>query len=454
MKQKHTMDLTHGPVTKKLIAFVLPLIASNMLQHLYNAADKAVVGQFAGKVALAAVGSTGSATTMLLNLVFGLAVGANIINANLLGAKKNAELRRSMHSSILLALICGGFLCVLGLLAARPLLQLMSCPENVLGPASLYMRIFFCGVPASLMYNFGAGILRTHGDTRRPMIILAVSGLVNVCFNLVFVIVFKMTVDGVALATIISQYISAAWVLIILFDTKGIYRLKFDEIKFHKKEVVSIIKVGVPCGINGLVFSISNVTVQSTVNGFGDTVIAGNVAADSITGLIYQVIASFYTACVTFSGQCYGAGKYDRIDHLLLRGAGICVVVVVMVSLVATFFPGVLLGIFNSDADVIIAGTPKMLVMSWSYVLYSISESLLGCLRGMRKSAIPTSINIVGICVTRVLWICLVLPADPMNIFLLYACYPVSYVISVSAMAYYYLYCRRKLKIKSAALTA
>lgn len=452
MKSQHTMDLTNGSVTRKLIVFVLPLVASNLLQHLYNAADKAVVGQFAGKIALAAVGSTGSATTMLLNLLFGLSVGANIINANLLGAKKHKELRRSMHTSILLSVVCGVFLCVVGLLAAHPLLQLMSCPSNVIDQASLYMRIYFCGVPASMLYNFGAGILRTYGDTRRPMIILAVSGIVNVLLNLIFVIVFKMTVDGVALATIISQYISAVWVLTILFDPKGEYHLSKSELKLHKEEVIAIVKVGIPCGINGLVFSVSNVTVQSTVNGFGDTVIAGNVAADSVSGLIYQVLAAFYTACVSFAGQCYGAEKYDRIDRLLLRSGGICVALVAAASTAATVFPGFLLGVFNSDAEVIAAGTPKLLIMCWSYVLYAVSESLLGCLRGMRKTAIPTTINIIGICATRVLWIWFVLPADSMNVFLLYACYPVSYVISVSAMGSYYIYCRRKLRMQKKVL--
>ena len=444
MKLRNTMDLTTGSVTKKLIAFMLPLLASNLLQYFYNAADKAVVGQFAGRIALAAVGSTNSATTMMLNLLVGLSAGASIVNANLLGARKREELRRSMHTAIVVGGICGVFIGLFGIVACKPLLRLMSCPDSVIDSAALYMRIYFCGVPASMLYNFGAGILRTLGDTKRPMFILAISGLVNVLLNLVFVIVFKMDVDGVAYATIISQYISSAWVLYILFDPKGDYCLRINELKLHKHEAASIVKVGLPCGVNGLVFSVSNVIVQSTINGFGDVVIAGSVASDSVTGFFYQIIAAFYTSCVTFAGQCYGAKKMKRINKLLLSASGIASSIMLILAVTASLTPQTLLGIFNSEPDVISSGGQKLMIMCWSYVLYSVSEVLLGCLRGMRKGAIPTTINIAGICMTRVIWILFVFPMNSSNILFLYLCYPLSYVISVSAMAVYYIYCNRQ----------
>lgn len=447
MNKRHSMDFTTGSVPKNLILFTLPILASNILQHLYNAADRAVVGQFAGKVALAAVGSTGSATTLLLNVFIGLATGANIVNANLLGAKKTDGLRKSMHTSLVLAVICGVALMGVGFIASGPLLRLMSCPDNVIDLASLYMRIYFCGVPATLIYNFGAGILRTHGDSKRPMGILAVSGIINVVLNLIFVIVFHMSVAGVALATIISQYASAIRVLLILFDSKGEYQLSFKELKVHKEELLSIIRVGLPCGLNGAVFSISNVVVQSTVNTFGDTQIAGNVAAEGITAFIYQVIAAVYSASVSFAGQCYGAGKIKRINRLLGTGTLLCTSLLVVLCVIATIFPRQLLSIFNSDPLVIESGVSKMLMVAWGYILYCPSETVLACLRGMRKTAIPTVMNIMCICVARVLWVLFVFPICP-TIIMLYLCYPVSYLLSITALGIYYIQTYRKVNRK------
>ena len=443
MNKRHSMDFTTGSVSRKLILFALPILASNILQHLYNAADRAVVGQFAGKTALAAVGSTGSATTMLLNIFIGLAVGANIVNSNLLGAKKTTELRRSMHTSILLAVICGVFVMGLGVLICEPLLRLMSCPDNVIDLATLYMRIYFCGVPASLIYNFGAGILRTHGDSKRPMRILAVSGIINVTLNLVFVIVFHMSVSGVALATIISQYVSAIRVMLILFDKKGEYQLSVKELQLHKKEVFAVIRVGLPCGLNGIVYSLSNVVIQSTVNTFGDTLIAGNVAADGITAFIYQVIAASYSASVSFAGQCYGAGKIKRINHLFGTAVLLCSSVLVALCTVITIFPRPLLSIFNSDPSVIEMGIPKLLIVGWGYVLYGISEIVLACLRGMRKTAVPTAMNVFCVCVIRVLWVLFIFPLNSTTT-LLYLCYPVSYILSTSALGIYYIITYKK----------
>lgn len=446
--KKHTMDLTTGSVTKKLLTFAYPLMVANLLQHLYQAADNAVVGRFVSKHALAAVGATGSATTMVLNLIVGLAVGASIVNANLLGAKKEKALRRSMHTILLVAFFGGILFSAIGIAVTKPMLQLMSCPKSIIEDATLYMRIIFLGTPGTMIYNFGSGILRTHGDSKRPMVIMAISGLVNVILNLIFVLVFGMTVDGVALATIISKYVSAVAVLFILFNPKGDFCLTFKELKFHWIEARNVIKVGFPCGINGLVFSISNVIVQAAVNGFGDNVIAGSTVSNNITAFLYQVLIAFYSACVSFSGQCYGAGKFKRIDKLLGVAATLCSVFIAAMSVVFTLYPEPFLAIFNEDPDVIAAGSIKLVIMSWSYVLYGTSEIILGCLRGMRKTALSTAINIFSICGVRLLWIWCVCPFDPQNAGLMYLCYPVSYIFSLVALGIHYLQSRKAMDMK------
>ena len=425
---------------------MLPLALSLVLQSLYNAADRAVVGQFAGKVALAAVGATGSATNLILNLVVGLAAGAGIITANLIGAKRQDVLRKNLHATVMMGIVCGILMAILGVGLAKPILTWMECPENVLDLATLYMRIYFCGAPASVVYNFTSGILRTFGDSKRPMTILGISGLVNVVLNLVFVIGFKMSVAGVALATIISQYMSAFWTLKILFDTKDEYKLSVKELKLPRSEALAIIRVGLPCGINGVLFSISNVLLQSTINSFGDVIIAANTASDSVTNILYQVIAATSSACITFSGQCYGAKEYRRIHQLLLCASGVCAAIQTVASLIATFAPKMLLGVFTTDAAVISAGTSKLLVLCWSYVLYSASDALIGCLRGMRKTVVPTVVNIACICLLRIVWVYGIFPMLPTNLTFLYLCYPVSYVFSTGIMIAYYWDCHRRLK--------
>lgn len=441
------MDLTTGSVSKKLIAFAFPLFITNLLQHLYNAADNAVVGRFAenGELALAAVGATSAATGLILNLVIGLAVGANVVNANLLGAKRNKELRVSLHTSITLAGVGGLLMSLVGILLCRPVLQLMKCPDSIIDMSTLYMRIIFCGTPGTMLYNFGAGILRTYGDSKRPMIIMMISGLLNVILNLVFVIGCKMTVDGVALATIISKYVATGWVLFLLFNPKGEFKLSLKELNLRWKETFSIIKVGVPCGINSTVFSLANVVVASSINVFGDTAIAGSTAANNVTGLLYQIPAAFYSACVSFSGQCFGAGKYRRIDKLIVQSSLICAAAVTVLNVLITIFPKEILSIFNSNPEVLEAGKMKVIIIAWGYVFYSISDIALGCLRGMRLSAIPTGINIFCVCVLRLLWVSFIFPLAPDNIMLLYWAYPVSNFCSCVAMVSYYLISRRRL---------
>lgn len=447
MKRHYSIDMTSGPITKKLIQFVLPLMASLLLQQLYNAADKAVVGQFAenGALALAAVGATGSPSSLLMNLVVGLSAGAGIICANLLGGKRMAELRRNMHTSVMMGLVTGVLLAIVGCLVTRPLLVLMSCPGNVLDLAVLYMRLFFLGMPAAMLYNFASGILRTFGDSRRPMVILGVSGLMNVALNLVFVVWCNMSVAGVALATVLSQIASAVWVMWILFNPKDEYKMSFRELNMGKKEVMDMLRIGIPCSLNSVMFSIGNVVLQAAINTFGDFTVAGAAASDSLTNIYYQILSAFYTATMTFAGQCYGAGRPRRIRKLLVRSTGVCMAIMGAISIVSCTLPYPLLSIFNTDPNVLKAGAEKLVMVSSGYVIYSLSETLLGCLRGMRVTVAPMIINIACICVLRVLWAAFVYPLYP-AVWFLYLCYPVSYITSLSFMLPLYFRTIRKME--------
>ena len=358
MKQFSTMDLTQGSVTKKFVTFTVPIMLTMLLQHLYTVADRVVVGQFAqnGKFALAAVGSTSTCTTLFLNLFNGMAAGTNVICANKRGARDEKGLRQCMHSSMLMGIILGLSVGFLGIVLCRPLLVLLDTPEDVLDMATLYMRLYFLGIPAACVYSFGANILQAHGDTKRSMYILSLTGIINVGLNLVFVIRFHMSVAGVAIATIIAQYISMIWMLWILFSPKGIHKMEVKKLRLHTPSLVAVTRVGIPAGLNSMVFTVSNMLLQSSLNTLGSTAIAGKTAALDISILVYQGIGASYLACTSFAGQCYGARNYKRIDQLLVKGTGICWVYVAAVAGVCTLFPRQMLGLFNSDPEVINAG--------------------------------------------------------------------------------------------------
>ena len=444
MGSKNSLDMTTGSVVRKLLIFVYPIFITNLLQHLYNAADSMVVGQFSGKIALAAVGATAVSVSLLTNLYIGFTAGGSIMFSNLLGAKKHYELRKSMHTGIVISGIYGSVLTILGVTIARPLLSLLNCPANVIDHSTLYLRIIACGMPGAMLYNMGAAILRTHGDSKRPMIIMSVCGLINVLLNLLFVIAFKMSVAGVALATIISNYTSAAWVLSILFNKKDLYKLDFKELRIHKPELINITKVGVPCALNGILFNISALIVNSATNRFGASVIAGNAASTTVTNLLNQIITAFFSGAMSFSGQCYGAQKFKRIDKVAVVGTGMCVAITSLIAVAMTIVPQFFIGLFNSDPTVIEMGSKKLVLMSWGSVLYGMSDICLGCLRGMKKTAIPTAMNVFCVCIIRILWVMFVAPLNPDSFILLQWCYPISYFLSSVLLIGYYLYCRKK----------
>jgi len=445
MRAKHTMDLTNGPVFKQFIVFSLPILANALLQQLYGAADTVVVGKFASATALAAVGATGSLIALLIGLFNGLSIAANIICANYFGARKQRELRRCMHSSLMLALFGGMGMGIVGFVLARPLLQLMSCPENVIDQSVLYMKIYFCGVPASMIFNFSASILRAHGDTKRPMVILTITGMINVLLNLVFVIVFHWDVAGVALSTIISQYVSAVALIIILFSPKDEYGMKVKELRLDKKDLKALVSKGVPTGLNGITFSVSNVILQSTINTFGDVTIAGYAASASLIGFIAQIAASFYTGCVSFSGQCFGAKKYDRIDRLIVSSIICGTVGISLMCLVLTTMPDFWLSLYTNSQAVREAGRDYLMVVGWSYLLYNVTDSATGCLRGMGQSVGPTVLNVGGICISRLIWIFFIFPLNPTPA-MLFLCFPISYVLSAAAQMTYFLWCRKHIR--------
>lgn len=443
------MDLTTGSVAKKLLVFAFPIILSNLLQQLYTVADRVVVGQFAqnGTAALAAVGSTGSTTSLVLSLFNGLASGVSIICANLRGAREDEKLRTTMHTALVLLGASGIFLAIAGFTFARPLMQLVNVPKDMLDLASLYVKIFFLGVPASLVYNTGSAILRAHGDARRPMMILSVSGLVNVALNLLLVVCFDMSVAGVAIATVTSQVVSMVWVLSILFSRRDVFRMRVRELRIHKKTAKRLLAVGIPCGINSIAFCFPNMILQATVNTFGTAVVAGNVAADSITILLIQVMVGFYSATVSFVGQNYGAKNYKRVDRSAITAVLISCGLVAVASTLVMVFSDPLMSIFNSDPEVIRAGTPKLYLYCSFCALYAASEVLLGAVRGLKKTLVPSVINISTICGIRIFWIFVIFPLKP-TVSMIYMCYPISWVFSVSGLLAAYLYYRKKLFVK------
>lgn len=454
MRPSKQLDLTKGSVIKQLIAFAIPIMLANVLQHLYNVADKIVVGQFAenGALALAAVGSTAAATAMILNLILGFTAGTNVICSNYRGARKPKALRTCMHSSMVLGVMCGAAVAVLGIALCKPLLRVMSTPEEVMEPATLYMRIYLAGTPVAMIYNFGASIMRAHGDTKRPMYILMTSGLVNVALNLVLVIVFHMGVAGVAIATVASQVASAITIVWLLFSPNGEYKMSFKELKLEKKSVQAVVRVGIPCGLNNIVFSFSNMTVQSALNSFNSAIIiAGKTAATDIVNLTYQIIAAFAMACTSFSGQCYGAGNYKRIDKLCKESIVTCWGFMVIVSIVATLFPEPLLGLFNSNPDVIRYGKGILLINSWGYMLYTVCDLVLCCSRGMGKTSVPTILSFAGICVPRILWAMFIFPLNR-TVEFLFLCYPISWFINSVLQIIYYVQARKELDKKVAKL--
>lgn len=443
MKRSYEMNMCEGPLFKKIIMFAIPLILSGILQLLFNAADIIVVGRFSGEHALAAVGSTSSLINMLINLFIGVSVGANVLVGRYYGANDYDNIEESVHTAMLTSIISGILMVFIGFFAARPLLELMGTPENVIDLSVLYMRIYFIGMPAFMIYNFGAAILRSVGDTKRPLYFLLVSGIVNVIFNLIFVIVFQMGVAGVALATIISQTISAGFICMSLHQSEGALRLEKKKLKIHKDKLIQMLKIGLPAGLQGTIFSISNVLIQSSVNSFGATVMAGNTAASNIEGFVYTAMNAIYQTSLSFTSQNLGAKKYHRIDRILLVCLGIVSIVGLTLGCGAYLFGRPLLSLYTTSEEVISYGLMRMSIICTFYLLCGIMDVLVGSLRGLGYSIMPMLVSLSGACLFRVVWIFTIF-AMYRSLFTLYISYPISWILTASVHLICYLVVRKK----------
>ena len=421
--------MCNGPIFKKVVLFAFPLMLSGILQLLYNAADIIVVGQFSSSDAMAAVGSTSSLINLLTNVFIGLSIGVSVLISKFYGAGQQKDIFETVHTAIGLSLICGILVGILGFIFAGTMLEWMDSPENVLPKATLYMKIYFLGMPAFMIYNFGSAALRAVGDTRRPLYYLTISGIINILLNLLFVIVFNLSVMGVALATIISQYISASLIIWCLVKTDGACRLSLKHIRIHFRKLGAILRIGLPAGIQSSLFSISNVLIQSSVNSFGSTVMAGNTAAASLEGFVYTAMNSMSQASLSFTGQNFGAGQLKRIKRI----AGICLASVSVVGLIlgmAFYLLGTPLSrIYSPDQAVIDVSLTRLEIICTTYFLCGIMEVLVGLLRGMGQSLLPTTVSLLGACAFRVLWIYTVFAADK-TLTTLYISYPISWLLT------------------------
>jgi len=443
MKKSYEIDMCNGPLFGKILTFSIPLMLSGILQLLFNAADTVVVGRFAGSTALAAVGSTSSLINLLTNLFIGFSVGANVLIARFYGARKDKDASETVHSAILLSLICGVALLVLGITVTRQILVWMGTPEEVLGQAALYMKVYFLGMPVMLLYNFGSSVLRAIGDTRRPLYYLMAAGVLNVGLNLIFVITFGMGVAGVATATVLSQILSAYLIVRCLCRLEGSCRLDLRKLRLKKDKTIQIIQVGFPAGLQGVVFSLSNVLIQSSVNSFGSVAMAGNTAAMNIEGFIYIAMNSFHQTAMSFTSQNFGAGKMKRINRVLFLCLGMVTVVGVVMGWAAYLAGKPLLSIYSSDMEVIRYGMLRMSVICTTYCLCGIMDVFVGALRGMGYSFMPMVVSLLGACGLRIIWIFTLFQWNR-SLWNLYLSYPVSWLITGAVHALCYVIVRKK----------
>ena len=452
--QGYQIDMIHGPLAGKLLVFAIPLMLSSILQLLFNAADVIVVGRWSGKEALAAVGSNTSLINLMVNLFVGFSVGTNVVVARDLGAGREEDVRDSVHTSIALSLVSGVVLMGLGLLLSRQMLELMGSPEDVIGLAAVYLRIYFCGMPGNMLYNFGAAILRAQGDTKRPLYFLTAAGIINVILNLVFVIVFHMDVAGVALATIISQYVSAILVLLTLMRDKGPLRVDLRALRLDMKVVRRILQVGLPAGFQGMVFSISNVVIQSSINSFGSTVVAGAAASAPIAGFVYARKNPFFPTARTVNSQNYGACECKRVDRIM----GLCLLYSGLIGLVlgnlAYLFGYPLGSIYAPGQEEVIAqAVDRLSICCTTYFLCGLMDTQVGVLRGIGYSVVPMIVSLVGSCALRLLWVATIFQLNRTPE-MLYLSYPVSWAITAATHFVFFLFIRKRAYAKAVGVHA
>lgn len=448
---KYEIDMCNGPILSKMLLFALPLMASSILQLLFNAADTIVVGKFAGDHALAAVGSNGSLINLLVNLFMGLSVGTNVLVARYHAAKQEKDLQDTIHTSVFLSMISGVFLAIVGFISARILLEWMQTPEEVIDLSTLYLRIYFLGMIALMVYNFGAAILRAVGDTRRPLYYLTFSGVINVVLNLIFVIGFHMSVAGVALATVISEGVSAGLVLRCLIKNEGGIHLEWKRLRIHKDKFLKILQIGLPASVQGIVFALSNVIIQSSVNSFGAITVAGNSAAANIEGFVYVAMNAFHQTAISFVSQNYGAGKQERLNRIVICAQLSVIVVGLLLGNLAVVFGRPLLGMYTSNEVVMEAGMHRLSVICRTYALCGVMDVMVGALRGLGCAMLPTFVSMIGACGLRLLWIFTFFQMDVFHsVFSLYMTYPVSWILTGGTHMICYLLIRKRMEKQKA----
>ena len=445
-RKSYEIDMLNGPILPKILRFSVPLTLSTMLQLLFNAADVVVVGRYAGDNSLAAVGSNTALINLLTNLFLGLSIGANILAARHYGAHEDEELSKTVHTSILLSICSGILLTVVGICGARVILEWMQCPDDVLGLATVYLRIYFAGMTATMLYNFGAALLRAGGDTQRPLYFLLAAGVVNVLLNLVFVIKLHMDVAGVALATVISQCISAALVIRCLMKETGPLRLDLKKLKIHGMKLKQIMQVGIPAGLQGVLFSLANVTVQSSNNSVDDTVlVAGSSASSSVENFVYANVNAFYQANTAFTSQNFGAGNYKRILKVRHTAVAAGVLSTSLLGWLAILFGHQLLGIYSTSPDVVQAGMLRMWFLLILYGLDALMDVQVGSMRGIGYNVTPMLVSLVGACVFRLIWLATVFQIPAYHrIETVYIVYPISWIMTALAHGICFSFAYRK----------
>ncbi len=447
-----TIDPTRGPLFKNTIVYTLPVIATSVLQLLFNAADLVVVGRFGanGSTSVAAVGATTSLLHLFINLFIGLSVGVGVAVSHAMGAKKEEEISRTVHTALPAAFICGIIMTFIGLFFSEPMLGVMGTPTDILPLAARYMKIYFCGMIPFMIYNFGTAILRAAGDTRSPLYFLSIAGVINVLLNLFFVIVCKMTVEGVALATAISQFLSAVLVVRALMKRDDGCRVELKKLRIYKKPLLKIITIGLPAGIQSSLFSISNVIIQSSINSFGNAAMAGSAAAGSIEGFVFVAMDAFTQTALNFTGRCVGAKEYKRIGKIVTTCLILVCSVGVVMGVVCRGFAQPLLSIYISDsAKAIEYGTIRMTYVCLAYGICGVMNVMTGAIRGMGSSVVPMIITVVGVCGLRMLWIFTVFAIPSFHTFgCLFFSYPLSWAITGVAQTVSYFVVRRRLESK------
>lgn len=447
VKKSYEMDMCNGPILGKMLRFALPLMLSSMLQIMFNAADIIVVGKFGEEHSIAAVGSTSSLINLLTNLFIGLSVGANVLVARYYGAKHGKDVKETVHTAMSVSLVCGIFISIVGIIMSRQLLLWMNTPPEIIDGATTYLRIYFLGMPAMMVYNFGNAILRAVGDTKRPLYFLFSAGIINVILNLLFVIVLKWDVAGVASSTVISQFFSAFLIVRCMLKEQGDFKLEIKQLRIHKEKFLKIIRIGLPAGLQGTIFSLSNVVIQSSVNIFGASVVDGNSAAQNIESFVFFAMNAFHHATLSFTSQNVGAGKHERIGKILRTGLCCAIVSGLVSGGLVVIFSEQLLGIYIKDAAAIKSGMIRINFICSTYALCGIMDVMVGSIRGMGYAIMPMIVSLIGACGLRLVWIATVFQIPEYHtIETVYMSYPVTWAVTFTAHVICYAIVRRRFR--------